>query len=103
MPVASCTQMQGVTETVLRAGSVGVDESLDTGDDCHEVNLKQRSQMIGRPSQRDVTVVDICGWVCSILVVRELDCDDVVCSGVEVWNEGACAVQLVDHHRWERR
>lgn len=25
----------------------GVDETLDTGDDCHEVNLKQRSQMLG--------------------------------------------------------
>lgn len=46
----------------------GVDETLDTGDDCHEVNLKQRSQMFG----------------------------------LDVWNEGGCPVQIIDHHRWER-
>jgi hypothetical protein len=46
----------------------GVDETLDTGDDCHEVNLKQRSQMFGS----------------------------------DVWNEGGCPVQIIDHHRWER-
>lgn len=46
----------------------GVDEILDTGDDCHEVNMKQRSQMFG----------------------------------MDVWNEGSCPVQIIDHHRWER-
>lgn len=26
----------------------------------------------------------------------------IVLLGFEVWNEGACPVQLIDHHRWER-
>jgi glycosyltransferase involved in cell wall biosynthesis len=46
----------------------GVDETLDTGDDCHEVNLRDRAKMIEH----------------------------------QTWNEGACPVQLIDHHRWDR-
>ncbi len=23
--------------------------------------------------------------------------------GMDVWNEGSCPVQVIDHHRWERR
>lgn len=46
----------------------GVDETLDTGDDCHEVNLRDRAKMLD----------------------------------YRTWSEGACPVQLIDHHRWDR-
>lgn len=46
----------------------GIDEVLDLGDDCHEVNLLSRAKLMG----------------------------------IGAWNLGNVAVELVEHHKWER-
>jgi hypothetical protein len=52
----------------LAAALNGVDEVLDLGDDCHEVNLLSRAKLMG----------------------------------IGAWNLGNVAVQLVEHHKWQR-
>ncbi len=52
----------------LAAALNGVDEVLDLGDDCHEVNLLSRAKLMG----------------------------------IGAWNLGNVAVELVEHHKWER-
>jgi hypothetical protein len=52
----------------LAAALNGVDEVLDLGDDCHEVNLLARAKLMG----------------------------------VAAWNLGNVAVELVEHHKWQR-
>jgi hypothetical protein len=52
----------------LAAALNGVDEVLDLGDDCHEVNLLSRAKLMG----------------------------------VGAWNLGNVAVELVEHHKWQR-
>ena len=52
----------------LAAALNGVDEVLDLGDDCHEVNLLSRAKLMG----------------------------------IGAWNLGNVAVELVEHHKWQR-
>lgn len=52
----------------LAAALNGVDEVLDLGDDCHEVNLLARAKLMG----------------------------------IAAWNLGNVAVELVEHHKWQR-
>ncbi len=52
----------------LAAALNGVDEVLDLGDDCHEVNLLARAKLMG----------------------------------IGAWNLGNVAVELVEHHKWQR-